>query len=473
MLNYWLNLKFCYAIVLFICFCGIASLHLQAQSSTSKTEQTLRAIFDEALTNNVAYQNLDYLANQIGGRLSGSPQAAAAVEFARQVMDTMDLDKVFLQEVMVPHWVRGTPERCSLLGQHKNLAVCALGGSVATPNAGIRAEVVEVKSFEDLEKLGKKNIEGKIVFFNTPMDPKFINTFHAYGGCAQYRVKGASQAAKYGAVAVLVRSLTLRIDDYPHTGVMVYEDENEVKIPAAALSTLASETLSEALQENPKERVFLKMSCKTLPDVLSHNVIGEIKGSEKPDEIILIGGHLDSWDIGDGAHDDGAGCVQAIEVLRIFKALGIKPKRTIRAVLFMNEENGARGAAEYARVAEAEKLLHFAAIESDRGGFTPRGFTIDSEDPKTIAMFDKWRPLLAPFDLHKIEKGYSGVDIKPLEHVHIDSKNTILLGYEPDSQRYFDYHHAATDVFEAVNPRELALGAAAMAALVYLLDGEE
>ena len=433
----------------------------------SPDEKMVRKIFDEALLNGHSYGMLDYLSNSIGGRLSGSPEAAMAVEWAHQAMDTLGFDTVYRQPVMVPRWVRGGKEKGRILGSKTHgtieVPICALGGSVATPKGGLSAELIEVHSFDELESLGREKVEGKIVFYNRPMDARHIYTFHAYGGCVEQRWAGAKEAVDYGAVGVLVRSMNLKLDDDPHTGSMAY-DEGEEKIPAAAISTNGAELLSRLMKEQPDIRFHFEMSCYTLPDVLSYNVIGEIKGTEHPDEIILVGGHLDSWDIGDGSHDDGAGCVQAIEALRIFKDLNIKPKRTLRAVMFMNEENGLRGAQKYAELAEANEDNHIVAIESDRGGFSPRGFHMEA-NPEQIQKVSAWRSILEPYGLHDFKAGGSGADVSPLR-----GNNTLLVGLVPDSQRYFDHHHAASDVFENVNRRELELGAAAMTALMYLFS---
>ena len=410
---------------------------------------------------------LDYLANTIGGRLSGSPEAAAAVEWSKRVMEEMGFDRVFLQEVMVPHWVRGEKEFAQFINSTvigtEETAICALGGSVGTGADGITAKVVEVHNFEELEQFGRAQIEGKIVFFNRQMDPTEINTGAAYGRAVDQRYKGAQEAAKYGAVGVIVRSMTLSKDFHPHTGSMAYDD-NIKKIPAAAISTDGADLLSSLCLYDSAFQFHFKMDCKTLPDVKSYNVIGEIRGSEFPDEIILVSGHLDSWDLGDGAHDDGAGCVQAIEVLRLFNALGIRPKRTLRAVLFMNEENGLRGAKKYAELAKLNNENHIAAIESDAGGFAPKGFGIVGDQEK-IDKIVQWKKLFEQYDIYQIGKGHGGADISQLE-----DHGTTLIGLTVESQRYFDYHHSVTDTFDKVHKRELELGAAAMAVLVYLLS---
>ena len=347
-----------------------------------------------------------------------------------------------------------------------DLSALALGGSVGTGAAGISAAVVEVKSWAALDALGEAGLRGKIVFYNRPMDASKLRTFEAYGGAVDQRVGGASRAAKYGAVGVLVRSMGLRLDDYPHTGTMHY-DSAFALIPAVAISTNAAEKLSDHLKKQGKTTIFMRMTCQTLPDVLSYNVIGEIRGSQLPNTFLTVGGHLDSWDVGHGAHDDGAGVVQSMDVLRLLRRLGYRPRHTVRAVLFMNEENGLRGGKKYAEEAQRKGESHLCAIETDAGGFTPRGFTFDADASVLPAYFEQtaaFGDLLRPYGL-ELSKGGSGADIGPLK-----SMKGLLSGYQPDSQRYFDYHHTAADVFSAVNQRELELGTASLTALIYLMD---
>ena len=330
---------------------------------------------------------------------------------------------------------------------------------------GLKAEIVEVKSLDELEQLGRTKIEGKIVFYNRPMEPTLINTFAAYGGCVDQRYSGAEAAAKFGAVGVIVRSMNLRIDDFPHTGAMSYGDlPLDQRIPAAAISTKGADLLSATLSLHKQTQFYFKQNSRNFPDVKSYNVIGEIKGSLYPDEIMVVGGHLDSWDLGDGSHDDGAGVVQSMDVLSLLKQVGYRPKRTIRVVLFMNEENGLRGGNEYARVALAEGEKHVFALESDSGGFTPRGFSFDT-DKETFGQIKSWSNYFYPYLSDRFELGGSGADIGPLK-----PQGLILAGLKPDSQRYFDHHHSDNDRFEHVNKRELELGAAAMTALIYLMD---
>jgi carboxypeptidase Q len=431
----------------------------------TQDEAVIKQIFDLALSKGKSYEMLYDLSVNVGPRLSGSTGAAAGVEWSRNAMKQLGFDSVWLQPVMVPHWVRGEKEIGRIISKRigtVNVNVCALGGSIGTGASGISANVIEVKSFEELKTLGAQ-VKGKIVFFNRPMDPTKINTFAGYGGAVEQRANGASEAAKYGAVAALVRSMGSNLEDYPHTGSMRYAP-NVAKIPAISISTRHAELLSKALKDEKDLTVYLESHSETLPDAPSFNVIGELRGTEFPDEIIVVGGHLDSWDLGQGAHDDGAGCVQSIEVLRMFKEMGYKPKRTIRAVMFMNEENGLRGGLKYAEEAARKKEKHLAAIESDRGGFTPRGITVPTDDTAK-AKVRSWKPLLEPYGLSDFSSEGGGADIGPLAN-----QGVALLGFLPDSQRYFNYHHTAEDTIDKVDKRELELGAASMAAVVYLID---
>lgn len=437
---------------------------LNAQSH----EENIKRIFDESLTNSPVHENLRVLCKDIGSRLSGSPEAAAAVEYTRQLMQSYGFDTVYLQPVMVPHWVRGNTEvarvvNSEIFGSY-DMTCTALGNSIGTGQGGILAEVVEVSGIEEVKKLGRK-LEGKIVFYNGHMNPTLINNFQAYGGAVRQRAAGASVAAKFGAKAVVIRSVTNRQDDIPHTGALVY-DPAIPKIPAMAISTNDANKLSDLLKDQSGLKIYLESYCEQLEDVLSYNVIGEIRGSEIPEEIIAVGGHLDSWDVGDGAHDDGGGCIQAIEVLRTFKALDWKPKRTIRSVMWMNEENGLRGGKEYARVAKEKGERHIAALESDAGSFRPIGFG-SSGDEKQRNKLKSWSEYFLPYGVWSFDQAGGGADIRPLK-----DQGTLLIGLRPSNQQYFIYHHAPTDVFETVDKRELEMCAASMASLVYLLDQE-
>ena len=442
---------------------------LYSQTDLEKSD-FINDIYNEALSNGESYEWLEYLSNDIGHRLSGSVNAERAVKWGRDELIKIS-DKVWLQPVMVPKWVRGAPEYAhieSTPGKTISVPILALGGSISTPSIGIIANVVEVKSFNDLDKLGEEEVKGKIVFYNRPMDPTIINTFQAYSQTVNQRTQGAKYAAKYGAVGVIVRSMTTASDDFPHTGSMYYDDlPLNKRIPAAAISTNGADLLSSMLSLNKEVKFYFRQNSKNFPDQLSHNVIAEIKGSKYPDEIIVVGGHLDSWDVGDGSHDDGAGIVQSMEVIRIFNSLGYKPNRTIRVVLFMNEENGLRGGNKYAQIAKEKNENHFFALESDAGGFTPRGFSFDTS-VEEFESIEPWVEYFKDYALDNFFLGGSGADIGPLKDGRV-----ILSGLRPDPQRYFDYHHAPSDTFDKINRRELELGAAAMTALVYLMDNHK
>ena len=420
----------------------------------------------ELMQNAKAYDNLRFICKKIGPRLSGSPQAKRAVDATFKMLKDAGADTVYLQALMVPHWVRGTKEAGYIQlanGLKKQLNLCALGNSVGTGTKGISATVIEVNNFNELDQLGEAGVKGKIIFFNYPMNPAFIETFYAYGASGAYRTQGPSKAARYGAIAVLVRSLASNPDDYPHTGVTIYNDSFS-KIPAVAISTNDAIWLSRQLKMKMQLKAYLQTNCKMLADAPSFNVVGELRGSAFPQQIITVGGHLDSWDLAEGAHDDGAGIVQSIEVIRALKVAGIQPKRTIRAVMFMNEENGGRGAEKYAELAKLNREQHIFALESDAGGFTSRGFGFDVKEGQMEKLL-QWKNLFFSYGVYDFIKGGGGADIGPLKSIGAG-----LAGLRPDSQRYFDVHHAATDVFETVSRRELHLGAFNMAALVYLVD---
>jgi hypothetical protein len=426
----------------------------------------IKKMSDDIMIRGKAYDNLRYLCKQVGPRLSGSPQAQKAVEATARMLREAGADTVYLQPCMVPHWVRGEKEQGKIFldkNQSFNLNLCALGNSEGTGKKGVTAEVVEVKTMAELDRLGKEGVTGKIVFFNFAMNPTNIQTFRSYGESGTARRIGPAQAAKYGAVAVMVRSLASNPDDYPHTGATQYNDSFP-KIAAVAISTNDADRLSIELTTHETVKAFIRTTSTMLADVPSFNVVGEIRGKKYPGEVITVGGHLDSWDLAEGAQDDGAGCVQSIEVLRALKASGYVPDRTVRAVMFMNEENGGRGGQKYLELAKQNKEKHIFALESDAGGFTPRGFGFTAK-PEQLEKIQQWKPLFYPYGVYELRAGGGGSDIGPLRDI-----GTVLSGLSPDSQRYFDLHHAATDVFEAVSKRELHLGAVNMAALIYLVD---
>jgi carboxypeptidase Q len=425
-------------------------------------------LLQAGLKDNAAHALLSELLARAPHRLGGSDGARKATEVTARMMDSLGFQQVHAETVMVPHWDRGKRESAVILpgGKRRSraVAVCALGGSIATPKAGITAEVIEVHSFEELATLSTA-AQGKIVFFNRPMDPTKLHTFEAYGGAVDQRAAGAVHAAEAGGVAALVRSVTLAHDRVPHTGVMGYKD-GVVQVPAAAISTIDADTLSSLLKNNPHLKLNLVLDCKTLPDAPSVNVMGQITGSERPEEVVVVGGHLDCWDKGQGAHDDGAGCIQAIEALRLLKELGVVPKRTIRAVMFMNEENGTRGGKGYPVARERVGEHHVAALESDRGGFAPLGFSVQG-DSTLLACVMRWQPLFAQIGTPRIQNGSGGVDISPTVATGVPG-----FGLDVEDLRYFDYHHSDNDTLDKVHPRELEMGAIVEALLCYLIADE-
>lgn len=425
----------------------------------------IRKLFDNALTAGRIGPDLRHLTAGIGPRISGSENAQKAVEWGESKMKEIGPDSVYLQEVMVPHWVRGSKEKSFFKrsnGKREVMQVCALGGSVAT-NGMLTARVVEVRSWAELAALKDEQVRGKFVFFNRAMDPREIETFNAYLGAVDQRSKGAIEASKRGAVGALIRSLTLSIDTVPHTGAMDY-DPTFAKIPAAALSTESANLLSESLQSDPDLLYSLTMDCRQLPDVKSYNVIGEIKGAVYPGEFITVGGHIDTWDLSEGASDDGTGFVQTLEVLRLIKTTGKRPERSVRAILYMNEEAGAHGAERYAQMARLSAENHLAVLESDAGGFTPRGFRIEGS-PDINAKISSWKPLLEPYKISDIHPGHRGVDLSPMKGFA-----KALISLDCDDQRLFDIHHSVLDTYDKINIREVELGAAAMAVLISLIS---
>lgn len=452
----------------FFCLLGAVTTGFgQAEDST-----LIKRLSDEILVNGQAYENLRYLTKQIGGRLAGSPAMVKAEQWGLKTIQASGAEKAWLQECMVPHWVRGGKDEAVAVCKaqpgsnskniQKALDVLALGNSMGSGKNGVSAQVMLVNSFDELEKR-KEEVEGKIVFYNYKFNDTYINTFLAYRDAGQYRGQGPSRAAKYGAKAVIVRSLSNAADNNPHTGATRYDTAYQ-KLPAIAIGMRDADWLSQQIKSGDVN-VTLKTYGYYLPDTIGHNVIGEIKGSEFPDEIITIGGHLDSWDVCEGAHDDGAGVVQTIEILRAFKAIGYKPKRTIRFVLFANEENGGRGGNKYAEEAKLKNEKHILAIESDAGGFTPRALGFSGTEEQ-FQKFLSWKELIAPYGCTEFVKGGGGSDIGPLNRTF----KTPVASLNPDTQRYFDIHHARSDVFEAVNKRELELGAVNMAAFIFLAD---
>lgn len=448
-----------------VALCLLAGIPVRSQQPAEA--DLIRKVFNEALTSYEAYHNLEWLCKNTAGRICGTPEAAEAVEFTRQLMNNMKLDSVWLQPIMVKSWKRGEKEVARIVSDKFgtiSVPSCALGWSVGTGDPGLSAQVVEIKSLEELKSKPVKEIEGRIVFFNQPMKQTNLGTFSSYGEAVWQRVDGPVEAAKLGAVGCVIRSMSIEIDDFPHTGITRYVDGVK-QVPAIALSTKAAEMLSSYLAVDPDLYFFFRTTCLAGPDVPSFNVIGEIRGSAFPNEIITIGGHLDAWDIAEGAHDDGGGCIQSIEVLRLLQTAGIRPEHTIRAVMFMDEEVAQRGAQMYAQEALRKGEKHIAALESDRGVFRPKALAVTG-NPDQMKKLAGWQPLFDPYDI-KLVTGGGGADVGPLKSFY---PKILLMGIIPEDQRYFKLHHAASDTFEQVDRREMQMGAAGIAALVYLYD---
>ncbi len=445
----------------------ISSQTVQSKKILDKHSDTAEKIITSSLSEMKGYEWLRDLCENIGPRLSGSEESMKAIYWAEEKFKQIGVDSVWLQPAMVPKWVRGNIENAKIVKSNKfsgrELNIASLGSSVGTPEGGLTAEVIEIHSFDELEQKAEE-VKGKIVFFNRPFNQTFTNTFRGYGDAVDQRGSGPSKAAKFGAVGAIVRSVTSKYDNVPHVGTLFYDSSVE-KIPAAAIGLIDADFLSNALKEESNLQIKIEMDCENFDEVLSYNVIAQINGSEFPDEIIVVGGHWDSWDKGCGAHDDGAPCIQTMEVLDLFKRLDIQPKRTIRCVLFINEENGIGGALAYADSIKNKGEYHLAAIESDRGAYTPRGFSVTA-DSLTILGMQNWLPILNKSLIEWIRPGGSGVDISRIEGANA------LIGYVPDDQRYFDVHHSDNDVFEEVHPREMQLGTSAIAILTYLLSEE-
>jgi carboxypeptidase Q len=426
---------------------------------------TSRRILAAELAGSQAYDTLEYLCDDIGPRLSGSAGAAAAVEWSTRTLRSWGLT-VRNEPVTVTHWVRGL--EYGYLSSHMNqkIVLTALGGSVATPSAGLDADVIEVGSYEELAALGADKVRGRIVLFNNPFDMSLVRSgqaFEAYRKGVVFRGGGASRAAELGAVAVLVRSVASASLRTPHTGSLKY-DEKQPAIPGAAVSTEDADLIHRLRAKGERVTMHLVLTPQTLAPALSSNVIAEIPGREKPDEVVVIGGHLDSWDLATGAIDDGAGAVMAMETLRLLHALKIVPRRTIRAVLFMNEENGGAGGKAYSSDHKLELGKHVAAIESDSGGAAPLGFHTTLSGP---AMEDLHKRLEI---LRQIGAGFMdsraevGSDIASLTEAGVPG-----FGLQPDATHYFDLHHSPADTLDKIDPKELAEDTAAMAVLAYQL----
>jgi carboxypeptidase Q len=423
-------------------------------------------IIEATLKGNDAYRKMEELCDGIGHRLSGSPQLDRAVEWAKLTMKRDGLVNVRAEPVQVPHWVRGRESAVMVKPHRYELSMLGLGGSVGTPKEGISAAVAVVSDEAELEALGQ-GAKGKIVLFNNPMPHYTQENGAQYGTSVRFRARGAQMAADLGAVACLVRSVTANSLRTPHTGALQYADA-KVKIPAAAIATEDAEMIARLQARGVPVEVTLQMEAKTLEPAMSANVIGELRGSELPEEVVVISGHLDSWDVGQGAHDDAAGCIMAMEAVNVLRKLKMTPRRTIRVVLWTNEENGLAGGKQYAEDHRQELANHVAAIESDSGAFAPRGYSLDCEsearEVAAMAQMHDITSLLERFGADFAEIGGSGADIDAMKPAGV-----MLMGHQVEGSIYFDYHHTHADTLDKVNPEHLSQNVATMATVAFIL----
>ncbi len=445
---------------------AVAPLAARAPGEIEKAYRDVASkIIDAAMKDPAAFQDLRFLSDRIGHRLSGSASLTRAIAWAERRLKEDGHENVRSEKVLVPHWQRGS-ERASLLApEQRPLEVLGLGGSVPTPKGGISAEVLVVGSFEELASKAAL-AKDKIVLFDSPMAAFSDEKGSGYGDAVQYRSKGPSAAAKLGAKAVLIRSVTAHSLNTTHTGATNY-DQDAPKIPAAALTIEGASQLRRLSESGEKVRVKLELDSRMLPDAESANVIAELRGRERPDEVVLIGAHIDSWDVGQGAHDDGAGCVMVMHALGVLRKMGLRPRRTIRVVLFTNEENGLRGALAYADAHKAELPNLVAAFEADIGGFDPRGLHVEAPKERLDAVLARTRDLaglLSPLGVTRVQPGFSGADLIPLVKA-----GAVGLGLVTDHRTYFDIHHSAADTLDKVDPKSLARNVANAAVLSYVI----
>jgi len=428
-------------------------LRAQVGSIAERYGPVADRIINAALSDSAAYDRLATLTDRFGPRLSGSESLERAIDWVLAQMQQDGLDNVRGEPVMVPHWVRGEESAELVEPRRRRLPMLGLGGSIATPGGGITAPVLVVRSFDDLAARAA-DARGKIVLFNVP--------FTNYGETVRYRSAGAIAAARTGAVASLIRSVTPYSQQTPHTGAMGYSD-SVPRIPHAAITVEDAQMLQRMQDRGERPVVRLKMGARTLPDAPSRNPMAEIRGGERPDEVVVLGGHLDSWDVGQGAMDDGGGSVVSWQALRVLKRLGLKPRRTVRVVLWVNEENGLRGGSGYRDAHQAELGRHVLAMESDGGVFQPTGFGFSGSDA-AFATVREVGSLLARIGAGSVTRDGGGADISPLAEAGVP-----VMGLSVEDSRYFYYHHSDADTMDKLNPREMALCVAAMAVMAYVV----
>ena len=429
-----------------------------------KDSLQFKKISDEILVNGKSYEDLRELTKNIGNRLCGSANYEKAADWAMEKLKEAGADKVWFQPVIVNVWSRGDESLKIKInsGKWKEVRMLSLGNSEGTKGKNLKGEIILVKTLEEFEKIPDILVKDKIVFFNYAFKQEYVVTGQAYGDAGKYRRVTAAEVAKKGGKAVIIRSLTSNFDDVPHTGAMRYEDGIQ-KIPAIAIGAETANELEKTLLKKEKVEAIINSNCGMNGEALTKSVIAEITGN-KDKSVIVVGGHLDSWDVGEGAHDDGAGIVQSIEVLRTFKKLNLNNNHTIRVICYANEENGVRGGRTYLESLKKSNEPHVFALESDSGGFAPRSFTLGMSPEKAKEM-KKWEKLFNPYGIFEFAGDYSGVDIEPLRELKIPTSELVT-----DSQRYFDIHHTPEDTFEKVNRRELLLGSVVMSQLIYMVD---
>ncbi len=439
-----------------------AAVWSQPRPNLAEAYQTPAArLIDAALADEGGWRKLQYWCDRIGPRLAGSANLSRAIEWSAAEMKREGLENVRTPSVLVPHWVRGNESAQLLEPTETRLPILGLGGSIATPPDGITAEAVCVESFDELENLGAAKVRGKIVVYNQP--------WRGYGPSVAYRAVGASRAAKLGAVAALVRSVTPVSIRSPHTGMMSYTD-GIPRIPAAAITVEDSLRIRRLTSDGVKVMVRLKMEAQTLPDAESANVVGEIVGRDKPEEIVVMGGHSDSWDVGQGAQDDGSGCAAAWQAVQLVRQLGLKPSRTLRVCLWVNEENGLRGGRAYREWAGDTVKNHVAAVEMDGGAERPIGFGLSingaAEDvmARAMARLDQIGLLLKRIGAGEMIRGGGGADIGPIMREGVPG-----IAHRTIGQRYFEWHHTDADTLDKIDPREFRLSVAALAVLGFVL----
>lgn len=427
--------------------------HSFGESIKSKYVETSLKIISKSLTDSTAYNRLGYMCDTFGPRLSGSKNLENAINWILKEMNNDGLENVKGEKVAVPTWIRGNESVTLLSPFKKELSMLGLGGSIGTPRGGLKAEVIVVNDWDELESRSNE-VPGKIVLFNAP--------FTSYGETVAYRYSGASAAAKHGAVASLIRSIGPWSMNTPHTGVMAYKDDVQ-KIPNAALTMEDAMMLSRIHDRNDKIIVKLDMSARMVADRWSHNVLGEIKGSIYPEEVVVVGGHIDSWDVGQGAHDDGGACIASWEVLRLIKELGLKPKRTIRCVMWTNEENGGKGNKGYRDMHLDEMDKHVLAIESDGGVFSPKGFGFSGSN-SARKLVEEIHELMKPIGANTISDGGRAADVAPL-----NDEGVPVMSLKVDASKYFWFHHTDADTFDKIDFNEFNRCIAAMAIMAYVV----